>query len=235
MQTFICQSTFSSIFTSVVSFVKLLRLFPCVLFCLRGPRFRTKMSIQKWAGKLVTVFNTSILTSFVTAGMLCFLPTNSWHPVVNPLDYAHSSLILMHVSEGERTVICEEAAESQEGFYQLFSATSVSLICSSLPKRSAASSPRLHKGVIWGAASSIWSPLFHASGTMWWVSRWLAEDFKVKQCLGLFCSWHPAHQFSLTSQAFCEIWRPVLYSVCWGLLESPWQRPSLVYWDTAVF
>lgn len=108
----------------------------------------------------MTVFNTSILTSFVTAGILCFLPTNSWHPVVNSLDCEHFSLIFMHVSEGERTVICEEAAESQEGFYELFSATSVSLICSSLPKRSAASSPGLHKDGIWGAASSIWSPLF---------------------------------------------------------------------------
>lgn len=36
MQTFICQSTFSSIFTSVVSFVKLLRSFPVFFFVWEG-------------------------------------------------------------------------------------------------------------------------------------------------------------------------------------------------------
>lgn len=96
------------------------KVIPLCSFCLRGPRYGTKMSRQKWLRKAVTVFNSSILTSFVTAGVLCFPPTNSQHPLVNPLDYTHSGLVFMHVSEGEITSFGKKQLKVRRDFMNCF-------------------------------------------------------------------------------------------------------------------
>lgn len=66
------------------------------------------MNRQQLPKKPVAVFNRSMFVPFITAGIVCLFPTNSWHLLVNPLDYTHFSLILMHVPEGERRVTCKK-------------------------------------------------------------------------------------------------------------------------------
>lgn len=101
-------SRFVSIFMSVVSFMKVVRLHPSILFYLSGLWYRAIMNRQQLPKKPVAVFNRSMFVPFITAGIVCLFPTNSWHLLVNPLDYTHFSLILMHVPEGERRVTCKK-------------------------------------------------------------------------------------------------------------------------------
>lgn len=62
--------------------------------------------------------------------------------------------MFLHVSEGERSVVCQEAAGNQEGFYGLFSVIFVSLTSSGLPKGAAATSLGPRKAWMWGAVCS---------------------------------------------------------------------------------
>lgn len=108
-------SRFVSIFMSVVSFMKVVRLPPNILFYLSGLWYRAIMNRQQLPKKPVAVFNSSMFVPFITAGIVCLFPTNSWHLLVNPLGYAYFSLILMDVPEGERRVICKKSSWKSGG------------------------------------------------------------------------------------------------------------------------
>lgn len=140
----------------------------------------------------------------------------------------------VHVLESKRRVACEEAAGNQERCYELFPVTFVSLTSSRPPKGAAATSPKPGCEEQHAPAEAPCFPrLWNNTLSFQMTGKGFQSEIMPRLVLLLTSTPRVLTLASLWSSVACPV--PCVQQVCQGLLESPWQRPSLVCWDREVF